>query len=152
MVTRRLPHPFTSNSPHLPELFSSKPTNMIPSIALVVTVLSLISCSRAATIHARQDGCTFVCPDKDVEGNDLSSLATDDGVISCSYFGDSFNWCTYDSVSHIPLSRCQLGLHCNPDQRSVVRRWRLPPACSSAMQHTSKPGFEASSGPSRGFR
>ena len=78
---------------------------MIFSAAVVVSVLSLLSSTRAATIRARQDGCTFVCPDKDLGGNALYASTTSDAVISCSYVGQPLNSCTYDWVSHIPPPR-----------------------------------------------
>ena len=80
---------------------------MISSIALVVSFLSLFSSARAATISARQDGCTFVCPDADLNGNALSASAPGVATVTSTYLGDSLNSCTYDSVSFIPLSRCQ---------------------------------------------
>ena len=82
---------------------------MIFSAVVVISIFSLLSSARAATIHARQDGCTFVCPDKDPDSNDLYSSSIDDALISCSYFGEPLNLCTYDLVSRISLPRSELG-------------------------------------------
>jgi hypothetical protein len=106
-VTQQLLHHLTSTSPHLLNLIVYSPLNMIFSTVVVVSILSLLSSARAATIHARRDGCTFVCPDKDLDDNALYSSATDDADIYCSYIGESFNLCKYNSVSRIPFSRRQ---------------------------------------------
>ncbi|KAF9783920.1 hypothetical protein BJ322DRAFT_885790 [Thelephora terrestris] len=73
---------------------------MIFSVAVAVSVLSLFTFTRAATIYARGGSCAFVCPDKDLDGDPL--LASTTGVIlSCSYTGESPKWCTYNSSTGV---------------------------------------------------
>ena len=78
--------------------------DMIFSAAVVVSVLSLFPFARAATLRAREGDCPFVCPDTDLAGTFLDKSFTGDTTISCSYVKESFNLCTYDSVSYSPLT------------------------------------------------
>lgn len=83
---------------------------MIFSPLVVVSVLSMFFSTRAARIHARRDGCTFVCPKNDLDGNALHSSWIDDAVVSCSYTEEPSNLCTYDLVSLILFSLHKLEL------------------------------------------
>ena len=72
---------------------------MILSAAIVVSALSLFSCSHALTLNVRQDDCPLVCPEKDADGKGLSKFSFDDRTMSCSYDGEPGNSCVYDTVS-----------------------------------------------------
>lgn len=71
---------------------------MLLSAITVVSALSLFSAARAATITARGDDCSWVCPDKDVDGNPFYGFTIGDKTLTCSYGWDS-KPCAYDSVS-----------------------------------------------------
>jgi hypothetical protein len=74
---------------------------MLASVAVVASILSLLSCTSALTlnVNARQTDCVLPCPDTDVDGNGLSTFTSDGTTVSCSYSGDSDNSCSYDFVS-----------------------------------------------------
>ena len=84
---------------------------MISSIALIIPFLSLLSSAGAATISARPDGCTFVCPGADLNVNVLSASAPGVATVTCAYLGDSLNSCMYDSVSSFHFHAVSLNLH-----------------------------------------
>ena len=119
-TTQRLPYHFTSTVPHLSYPISSKPIAMIFSTTLVVYVLSLFTFTSAATIPTRKDGCTFVCPDKDLDGDALFNSTVGDAVTSCSYVGKSFKLCAFNSVSLVPPTHRQprLTLRFRPAEHS----------------------------------
>ena len=99
---------------------------MIFSTTVVVSVLSLLSFTSAATISARGDDCKFVCPDKGVDGDTLQATAFGDKVISCSYSGHPFKWCTYDPVSRLPLSHHSLDLPAPQTSGKLVGDGKCP--------------------------
>ena len=72
---------------------------------VIVSVLSLFSCTHAVALGARGDDCTYCCPKTDVYGKTLStSSPVDDKFICCTYDGDGSyggktdTSCTYDIV------------------------------------------------------
>jgi len=81
---------------------------MIFSAVVVVSVLSLLTSSRALALNARQSDCELACPDTDADGNGLSVFIIDDATISCSYDGEPGNSCTYDTVSVGSSAICKL--------------------------------------------
>ena len=72
---------------------------MLFSTPLVVTVLFAISSAHALALSGRQGDCSFICPQADVNGNDLSfSNNVGDTSFSCTYSGALENPCTFDQV------------------------------------------------------
>lgn len=108
---------------------------MIFSTVVAVSVLSLFSFTRAATIHARGDSCAFVCPDKDLDGDTLVG-STRGAILSCSYTGKSSKWCTYNAVSSIPPS------YFYPPRLTMLPR---PLECPWAIAIAPRPQFKNAS-------
>ena len=120
---------------HLSNPLFSTSFNMIFSTVVAVSVLSLFSFTRAATIHARGDSCAFVCPDKDLDGDTLVG-STRGAILSCSYTGKSSKWCTYNAVSSIPLS------YFYPPRLTMLPR---PLECPWAIAIAPRPQFKNAS-------
>ena len=72
---------------------------MIFSTVAAASILALIPSSLALAIGARDNGCTFVCPQNDAHGNGLSGSNVSGNSVSCTYAGGSGNLCIYDIVS-----------------------------------------------------
>jgi hypothetical protein len=67
---------------------------------IIVSALSLLSCTHALALVNRQSDCSFVCPDADTDGNGLSTFTeVPNASLSCTYSGALETPCTYDSVS-----------------------------------------------------
>ena len=139
-VTQHLPHHptkcvFISSSP-LESSFSTS-LNMVRSIVAVVSILSLLLSTHAATINVREGGCTYTCPSEDLKGRILTTSAVS-GIAECCY--SSTYCCTYSSVSGFLLLHCraQLTPCLSPPENSPLAMTTNAPA----MQPRAKARFE----------
>ena len=101
---------------------------MICPIDLVVPFLSLLSCARAATINARQDSYTFVCPRVGLNGGTLPASAPGAATITCTQVRLGLIQPVHVRFQtlHIPIHAVSINLHRIPEHRSIRRRWQGP--------------------------
>jgi len=94
--TRRLPHHFdraTQESSDPPPL---TPSSMIVFTFITTSLLSLLSCTRAAAVSARSSGCVVTCPPRDAVGIGMGVSSTDGVNIFCKYGGYGMDMCVYE--------------------------------------------------------